>query len=139
MIEVVEFKRITDERGTLVPLEQGIDFHFDVKRVYFILGMPTNVRRGWHAHKTLKQVLVCLCGSCKVLLDDGVRQEVVSLSQPHQGLLIQPGIWREMYDFAEGTVLLTLASDYYDEADYIREYDEFIAYAKRSGYHGNES
>ena len=83
------------------------------------------VHRGFHAHKCLEQILVCICGSCKVLLDNGEEKKVISLEKPYEGLYVANDMWREMYDFSPDAVLLVLASDYYNEQDYIRDYDEF--------------
>ena len=84
------------------------------------------VRRGFHAHKCLEQILICIHGSCKVLLDNGKEKKVVSLEKPYEGLYVPNNMWREMYDFSSDAVLLVLASEVYDEADYIRDYQEFL-------------
>ena len=86
------------------------------------------VVRGKHAHKSLEQILICTSGSCKILLDDGKEKEVIELNKPYEGLYISNAIWREMYDFSSDAVLMVLASNYYDESDYIRDYDEFLKY-----------
>ncbi|MBE4907229.1 WxcM-like domain-containing protein [Bacillus luteolus] len=122
---LIEFQIIADKRGGLVSLEQFKNIPFDIKRVYYIFDTKPDEERGFHAHKNLQQVLICLNGSCKVRLDDGTNKREYYLSKPNQGLLIEKSIWREMYDFTEGCVLLVLASDYYDENDYIRNYEEF--------------
>ncbi len=114
-----------DDRGQLVAIEAMKDLPFEVKRVYYIYDTLPNVRRGFHAHLNLQQILVCVHGSCKIHLDNGHEQEEVLLDKPNEGLYIANDMWREMYDFSEGAVLLVLASEYYDEADYIRNYDEF--------------
>lgn len=88
----------------------------------------SGVRRGYHAHKNLKQILFCVHGSCKVLLDDGLIKETVLLDKPYEGLYIENDIWREMFDFSEDAVLMVLASEHYNELDYIRDYDEFLKY-----------
>lgn len=115
-----------DERGQLVALEEHIDIPFEVKRVYFMYDTAKGVRRGFHAHKSLEQILVCIHGSCKVLLDNGREKKEVPLERPYEGLYVGPGFWREMYDFSPDAVLLVLASELYDEADYIRDYDRFL-------------
>lgn len=115
-----------DERGQLVALEEGIDIPFEIKRVYYMYDTGINVRRGYHAHRSLEQILVCVHGSCKVLLDNGTEKKVVPLERPYEGLYVSSGMWREMYDFSEDAVLLVFASELYDEADYIRDYDEFL-------------
>lgn len=119
------FQQHGDERGMLVALEEYKDIPFEVKRVYYMYDTKLDVHRGFHAHKCLKQILVCICGACKVLLDNGKEKKVISLEKPYEGLYIPNDMWREMYDFSPGAVLLVLASDYYNEQDYIRDYDEF--------------
>jgi dTDP-4-dehydrorhamnose 3,5-epimerase-like enzyme len=115
-----------DDRGQLIALEEMSEVPFAIRRVYYLYDTKAGVRRGLHAHKHLEQVLVCVNGSCKVLLDDGSEQTVVSLETPGQGLYIASDIWREMYDFSSDAVLLVLASERYNEADYIRDYDAFL-------------
>lgn len=115
-----------DSRGQLVALEEKKEIPFDIKRVYYIYDTQDGVRRGFHAHKSLKQLLICVHGSCKVLLDNGKERETVLLDKPYEGIFIQSNMWREMYDFSPGAVLLVLASEIYDESDYIRDYDKFL-------------
>ncbi len=115
-----------DDRGQLVAIEAMKDLPFAVKRVYYIYDTLTDVRRGFHAHRNLQQILLCVHGSCKIHLDNGTDTAEVLLDKPNVGLYISNDMWREMYDFSEGAVLLVLASEYYDEADYIRNYDDFI-------------
>ena len=110
--------------GGLVVAEAQKTIPFEIKRVYSIVGTQQNVRRGFHAHKALQQVLVCLSGSCKVLLDDGSSKTEVILNDPAKGVFDKM-IWREMFEFSSDCVLMVLASDWYDEDDYIREYDVF--------------
>ncbi|MGG2084510.1 WxcM-like domain-containing protein [Lysinibacillus pakistanensis] len=123
--ELINFQAIGDERGFLVSLEGQRNIPFAIKRVYYIYG-TNDQPRGFHAHKNLYQVLVCVKGSCKVLLDNGQEKQEFSLNQPNQGLVVGKMIWREMYDFSEDCVLMVLASDYYDEEDYFRNYNDFI-------------
>lgn len=115
-----------DDRGSLISLETGKNITFDIKRVYYIFGTKKGVTRGKHAHGSLKQLVVCTSGSCKFLLDDGMKKEVVLLSSPDVGLYIGTFIWREMFDFSSDCVLMVLASEHYDEKEYIRDYDKFI-------------
>lgn len=122
---LLEFKSNGDDRGSLVALESYKNIPFDIKRVYYIFDTKQNVVRGLHAHKNLLQVMVCLKGSCRVVLDNGSVTQHVVLNSPNQGLLIESIIWREIHDFSEDCVLLVLASEHYDESDYIRDYDEF--------------
>ncbi len=117
-----------DERGQLVALEEDKDIPFRIKRVYYMYDTVKGVVRGKHAHKSLEQILVCIHGSCKILLDDGREKKVVPLEKPYEGLYVSNNMWREMYDFSEDAVLMVLASDYYDEEDYIRDYDQFLSY-----------
>ena len=115
-----------DDRGQLVAIEAMKDLPFAIKRVYYIYDTLPGVRRGFHAHMKLQQILVCVSGSCKIHLDNGTDTAEVTLDKPNEGLYISNDMWREMYDFSDGAVLLVLASEYYDEADYIRNYDDFI-------------
>jgi len=123
-----KFKKHNSDLGDLVFLEANRDVPFDVKRVYYIYGVDNDVRRGLHAHKELHQALICLNGSCRIVLDDGTERVEVLLDDPSEGLHVGNRIWREMYDFSPGSVLLVLASEYYDKQDYIFEYDEFLDY-----------
>ena len=120
------FQQHGDERGQLVALEEFKDIPFEIKRVYYMYDTGEGIHRGFHAHKTLKQILICIHGSCKVLLDNGEEKKIVSLEKPYEGLYIAHNMWREMYDFSPDAVLMVLASEYYDESDYIRDYDEFL-------------
>ncbi len=115
-----------DSRGQLIAIEQLKEVPFEIKRVYYIFDTLPNVRRGFHAHKKLEQLLVCTSGECKILLDDGKTRDTVTLNKPTEGILVSGCVWREMFDFSPGAVLMVLASDYYDESDYIRDYDEFL-------------
>lgn len=115
-----------DDRGQLIALEEHIDIPFSIKRVYYMYDTGKGVRRGFHAHKSLEQILVCIHGTCKVLLDNGKEKKIVPLEKPYEGLYIANNIWREMYDFSPDAVLLVFASDIYKEEDYIRDYDTFL-------------
>lgn len=121
-----------DERGQLVALEEKKEIPFDIKRVYYIYDTLEGVRRGFHAHKELKQLMLCIHGSCKVLLDDGKDKTTVVLNEPYKGIFIQSNMWREMYDFSPDAVLLVLASEIYDESDYIRDYNKFLEYVNNN-------
>lgn len=120
------FQQHGDERGQLVALEECRDIPFEIKRVYYLYDTGENVRRGYHAHKNLEQILVCVKGSCKILLDNGKEKETVLLEKPYEGLYVNSNMWREMYDFSPDAVLLVLASELYNEDDYIRDYNEFL-------------
>ena len=125
LVKILDFPIKGDERGSLIALESLTTVPFDIKRVYYIFDTKENVIRGKHAHKHLSQILICVKGSCHISLDNGSLQEQVLLNSPDKGLVIEGLIWREMYDFSPDCVLLVLASDYYDESDYIRSYKEF--------------
>lgn len=126
LISIIDLPTIEDERGCLVALEANKVIPFDIKRVYYLFGMQSNFPRGFHAHKALVQVAVCLKGSCDILMDDGHEKRIITLNSPSQGLLIDVMQWHEMSNFSEDCVLMVLASDVYDEKDYIREYKDFI-------------
>ena len=115
-----------DDRGQLIALEEFNDIPFQIKRVYYMYDTKEGVVRGKHAHKKLEQILVCIHGSCKIRLDNGKERKVVPLEKPYEGLYVGANMWREMYDFSPDAVLMVLASEVYDEADYIRDYDEFL-------------
>ncbi len=127
------FQQHGDERGMLVALEQYGDIPFEIKRVYYMYQTKKDVRRGFHAHKSLQQILVWIHGSCKVLLDNGTEKKTISLERPYEGLYVANNMWREMYNFSEDAVLLVLASEMYQEEDYIRDYEEFLAWVKKEG------
>lgn len=121
-----QFQQHGDERGQLVALEEFNDIPFEIKRVYYMYDTGENVRRGYHAHRNLEQILICIHGSCKILLDNGKERKKVYLEKPYEGLHMPNNMWHEMYDFSPDAVLLVLASDYYNEEDYIRDYQQFI-------------
>lgn len=122
-IELINLRIITDSStGRLTPIEGTRDIPFGIKRVYYLTHVGIGDRRGFHSHRKLKQVLICLNGSVKILVKTPLYEDVIELNDPGVGLFIGPMIWREMYDFSTGAVLLILASDYYDESEYIREY-----------------
>ncbi|MEX6314973.1 FdtA/QdtA family cupin domain-containing protein [Providencia manganoxydans] len=130
LVNTIEFKKLGDDRGSLVSLEQNKNIPFEIKRIYYIFDTKDGVSRGFHAHKNLQQVAVCVKGSCRFLLDDGKTKEEVILDKPYMGLHINSFIWREMHDFSEDCVLMVLASELYDESDYIRNYDDFLEECK---------
>lgn len=123
---IKNFDVIGDNRGSLISIESEIDIPFAIKRVYYIFDTKKTIRRGFHAHKNLQQVLIAVSGSCKILLDNGQNKEEILLDSPKKGLLIKELLWREMFDFSADCVLLVLASEHYDENDYIRDYDQFL-------------
>lgn len=124
--EVLEFPVHGDHTGSLVALEKGADFPFEIKRVYYIWGTARDVVRGHHAHKNLEQVVVCTSGSCDFILDDGTKRETYRLDSPTKGLHIKNNVWREFTNFSPDCVVMVLASEHYNEADYIRNYGDFL-------------
>ena len=119
-----------DERGRLVAIEEHYDIPFAIARVYYVYATVTGVTRGLHAHRALHQMAVAVSGSCTMLLDDGAQRMTVRLDDPAVGLTLPPMVWHEMSDFSADCVLMVLADAAYDEADYIRDYGEFLALAK---------
>ena len=128
LVKWVDFQSLGDERGSLVAVEIGMDkaVPFDIKRVYYIYHTEQGVSRGSHAHKSLKQVAICVAGKCRMVLDEGSTREEVWLDCPTKGLVIEDLVWREMHDFSKDCVLLVLASEHYDKSDYIRDYGAFL-------------
>ncbi len=131
-VQLVELPKITDPRGNLTFIEGGQHVPFEIRRVFYLYDVPTGTDRGAHAHRALHQFLVCLSGSFDVAVDDGHEQRLVHLNRPWQGLHVPPMIWASEVNFDPGSVCLVMASDVYDEADYIRDYDAFLAAARPS-------
>ena len=121
-------KHHSDRKGNISVVENSKDVPFDVKRTYYLYDVPGGESRGGHAHRELRQLIVAASGSFTVTLDDGNVKRTFTLNRPYQGLYIVPGIWRTLDDFSSGAVCLVLASQGYDEADYIRDYQEFLKY-----------
>ena len=121
-----------DERGNLIALEENKNIPFKIKRVYYIFDTKEGVIRGLHAHKNLEQVLICVNGSCEILLDDGKEKSIIKLENRNEGLFIEKMVWREMFNFSADCVLMVLASDYYYEEDYIRDYQKFLNLIKKN-------
>lgn len=126
--KIINLPKITDPRGNLTVAEQLKDVPFDIKRAYWVYDVPGGECRGGHAHKRLKQFVIALSGSFHVTLDNGRERCTVLLNHPWQGLLIETNIWRTLDDFSSGAVCLVLASELYEEDDYIYDYDEFLNY-----------
>jgi len=126
-VSIIEIPRVHDERGLLAVIE-GAVIPFEIKRVYYLYDVPTDAFRGGHAHKKLQQLIIPLSGSFDVHIKDGTNTKVINLNKPHKGLLIVPGIWREIENFSSGCVCLVLASAEYDESDYLRDFDDFLAF-----------
>ena len=124
--KIINLPKITDPRGNLSFFEEGVNFPFDIKRIFYLYDVPTGESRGAHAHLNLHQFLVCLSGSFDVSLDDGKEKKVVHLNRPWMGLYIPRMIWASEINFDAGSVCLVAASDKYTESDYIRNYEDFI-------------
>ena len=125
---LIDFPKITDPRGNLTVAQAHTDVPFSIKRAYWVYDVPAGECRGGHAHKLCKEVLIALSGSFHVTVDNGEEQKTVLLNHPYQGLLINTDVWRTLDDFSSGAVCLVLASEPFDEDDYIREYDDFLRY-----------
>lgn len=123
---MIDLPRFQDDRGSLTFVEPPL-LPFEIARVYYLYGMPAGAMRGAHGHRQLEQVMIAVAGSVDVELDDGFRKRMFRLSRPDQGLYVTPMIWRSLGNFAAGTVCLVLASQRFDESDYFRDYDEFMA------------
>ena len=128
---LIDFKVHGDSRGKLVSLQNLNEVPFEIKRVYYMFDTLPNEARGFHAHKDLEQVIIAMDGAYTFLLDDGTRKEKVLLNRPDVGLYIGKNMWREMHDFSYGCKLVVLASEYYDEKEYIRNYDDFLKNLKK--------
>lgn len=124
-------KHHSDRKGNLTVVENGKTLPFDVKRAYYLYDVPGGESRGAHAHRELEQLIVAASGSFTVALDDGKDRRSVFLNRPYQGLIVKPGMWRDLSDFSSGAVALILASDVYKEDDYIRDYEEFLHFRGR--------
>ncbi len=125
IIKLSELNILGDNRGSLVALESLNNVPFDIKRVYYIYNTLTDIARGFHAHKQLQQLAICVSGSCTFVMDDGIAREEVILNEPNKAIFIDKMIWHEMYNFTPDCILLVVASDVYDELDYIRKYEHF--------------
>ena len=125
--QIIDIRKYSDNRGYLSVIEGGMDIPFEIKRIYYLYMVP-EAARGAHAHKQLQQLLVATSGSVDITLDEGREKKTFHLDRPWKGLLVVPGLWRDLDNFSGGTVLMCLASEKYDEGDYIRNYDEFLKY-----------
>ena len=130
--KIINLLKIIDPRGNLTVAEQMHDIPFDVKRVYWVYDVPSGENRGGHAHKDCREFIIAVSGSFTVTLDDGKETKTFLLNHPYQGLLVETGIWRTLEDFSSSAVCLVLASDLFDEEDYIREYEDYIKYLECS-------
>ena len=137
---IINFKKIgNSDVGFLTALEGNRGIPFNIRRVYYIYNVPKEIKRGFHAHKKLEQVLISINGNIKIKVDDGKEKKIIKLNNPNKGLYIGPSVWHEMYDFDRSAVLLVLASEYYNEGDYIRDYEEFIKYKEYQLFKTNNS
>jgi len=125
---VLPLNKIHNRAGNITIVQGNFNVPFDVKRIYYLYDIPSGEDRGGHAHKELRQLIIAASGSFDVLLDDGQNKKIVTLNRPNYGLLVVPGIWRELMEFSSGAICLVLASEKYSIKDYLREYSEFISY-----------
>jgi len=131
--KVLDLPIVRAPEGNLTFVEGGEHVPFEIARIYYLYDVPGGAARGGHAHRSLRQLLIATSGSFEVVLDDGSERRSVTLNRSYQGLYIEPMIWRELVDFSSGSVCMVLASDHYDEADYIRDYEQFQAVTADSG------
>ena len=129
-VKIIEVPKIRDVRGNLSVIENDV-IPYEVKRVYYLYDVPSDAKRGGHAHINQSEFLIALSGSFDVVLKDGTNEKTVTLNKPNFGLLIENGIWRELENFSSGSVCLVLASNVFDEEDYIREYENFVLFKNR--------
>jgi len=127
----MDLSKIHNPSGNITIVQSDSDLPFRVKRVYYLYDVPGGSERGGHAHKALQQLIVAASGSFDVILDDGFMKKTVHLNRPNYGLMVVPGIWREIINFSSGAICLVLASERYDPSDYIRNYQEFIELKKQ--------
>jgi hypothetical protein len=127
-VKLIELNRITDHNGSISVVQNSLDIPFDVKRIYYLYDIPSGSERGGHAHKILQQLIIAASGSFDIILDDGKQKTTINLNRPNVGLLLPPGLWRELNNFSSGSICLVLASHEYSEEDYIREYESFLSF-----------
>jgi dTDP-4-dehydrorhamnose 3,5-epimerase-like enzyme len=125
--KIIKIPKIFNVRGNLSFIEANKHIPFEIKRIYYLYDIPAESVRGGHAHKNLHQLMIAVSGSFDITLDDGVKKKTISLTRSYEGLYISPMIWRDLNNFSSGCICLVLASDYFDESDYYRDYKEFIA------------
>jgi len=123
---ILPLNKIHNRAGNITIVEGNNNIPFDIKRIYYLYDIPGGENRGGHAHKQLWQLLIAASGSFNVLLDDGRNKKIITLNRPDYGILIKPGIWRELMEFSSGAICLVLASNIFDEMDYIRIYNQFL-------------
>jgi dTDP-4-dehydrorhamnose 3,5-epimerase-like enzyme len=127
---LLEIPRFADERGSLSVVESKHQIPFEIRRLYYLYDIPAGQVRAAHGHKRLQQLVVAISGSFDISIDDGFARRLIRLDRPDRGLYIAPGMWRELNGFSGGAVCVVLASELYDEQDYLRDYDQFLAYAR---------
>ena len=128
-IEIIQLPKIEDFRGNIAFIEKDV-VPFSIKRVYYLFDVPSNAKRGGHAHKEQFELLIPLSGSFDVILNDGEKQQTITLNKPDKGLLIKSNIWRELENFSSGSVCLVISSGEFLEEDYIRNFDKFLDFSK---------
>lgn len=124
--KIIDLKKISDPRGNLTFIEGKRHIPFEIKRVYYLYDVPGGASRAGHGHRTLEQLVIAMSGSFDIHLDDGSRKKTIHLNRSYFGLYLCPNIWRDIDNFSSGSVCMVLASDYYDENDYFRSYNDFI-------------
>ena len=129
---ILNLPKIIDPRGNLTVAEGQTNVPYDVKRAYWVYDVPAGESRGGHAHRACRELIVAVSGSFSVTLDNGSEKETFHLNHPWQGLLVETGVWRTLDDFSSGAVCLVLASQEFEESDYIRDYSDFLAYARKN-------
>lgn len=122
---LIQLPCVHNRAGNLTAVNNNVELPFAIRRVYYLYDVPTGAERGGHSHRAQREFLVAACGSFDVILDNGTTRTTICLNRPDRGLLIAPGVWREIVNFSGGSICMVLASDKYDEADYVRDYDEF--------------
>ena len=130
-IKLLEWKDLGDERGNLVVVEGNMDIPFEIKRIFYIYGSDDTVVRGQHANRISEFVMINVCGTSKVKVDNGTESRIIELNRPRMGLYLKNNVWKDMYDFSPDSILLVLASEHYDEKEYIRDYQEYLKYMKK--------
>jgi len=128
---LIDIPEIQDDRGTLSFIESNKNIPFEIKNVFYIYDIKRNKTRGNHAHKSLHEFLICISGSCEISLDDGINKKTITLDKPSSGIHLVPYVWTIISPLSNNTICLVLASDYYDDSDYIRNYNEFLDFVKR--------
>lgn len=131
-IKLLEWKDLGDERGNLVVVEGNMDIPFEIKRIFYIYGSDDTVVRGQHANVNSEFVMINVCGTSKVKVDNGEESRIIELNRPRMGLYLKNNVWKDMYDFSPDSILLVLASEHYDEKEYIRDYQEYLNYMKNA-------